>query len=103
MGVFDTLPSMYTEEKWKELQAKKRCDLNFEDLYWLSRFDPKNQDGHNLQNLIESKIEAVRTDLIGVISPMQVQVGHLSNKMTSFDKHMARFRNEVANINNLRN
>ena len=56
-----------------------------------------------MQNLIESKIEAVRTDLIGVISPMQVQVGHLSNKMTSFDKHMARFRNEVANINNLRN
>ena len=40
MAVFDSLPSMYTQEKWTELQQKRRCDLNFEHLYWLSRFDP---------------------------------------------------------------
>lgn len=71
MEVFDSLPSMYTQDKWKELQEKRRCDLKFEELYWLSRFDPKNQDGHNLWKLIESKIESVRTDLQSVyISPM---------------------------------
>ena len=40
MSVFDSLPSMYTEEKWEELKEKKRSDLKFEHLYWLSRFEP---------------------------------------------------------------
>jgi len=48
MEVFNTLPSMYTEEKWAELKAKRRCDLNIEHLYWLSRFNPQNQDGYYL-------------------------------------------------------
>ena len=48
MEVFDSLPSMYTQEKWAQLQTKRRSDLNFEHLYWLSRFDPQNQDGYHL-------------------------------------------------------
>ena len=53
--------------------------------------------------MIDNKIQAVHTDLRSVINPMQVQVGQLSSKMTTFDRTMAKFRNEVANINNLRN
>ena len=92
MEVCNTLPSMYTEEKWKELQAKQRSELSFEHLYWLSRFDPKNQDGHTLWKTIEDRIEAVRTDLLSVyISPMQKQATLLSAKMTTFDRKMAKF------------
>lgn len=53
MEVFNTLPSMYTEERWAELKAKRRCDLNIEHLFWLSRFNPQNQDGYHLQNKID--------------------------------------------------
>ena len=77
MEVFNTIPSMYTEKKWQELQAKRRCDLNFEHLYWLSRFDPQNQDGHHLQNLINSKIGACRDNLRSIVIPMESRVSKI--------------------------
>ena len=102
MSVFETLPSKYTEERWKELKAKKRNELSLEHLYWLSRFEPKNQDGYHLETLIDNKIKALNTDLCSVIDPMQKQVDTLSGKMTAFDKSMVKFRKEVSNINGLR-
>lgn len=102
MSVFDSLPSMYTEEKWEELKEKKRSDLKFEHLYWLSRFEPQNRDGYFLEKLINFKIDACRTHCLQVINPMQTAVVKLGTKMTSFDETMSKFRNEVANIMKLR-
>ena len=102
MSVFDTLPSMYTEERWAELKEKKRSDLKFENLYWLSRFEPQNRDGFFMEKLINFKIEACRDHVLQVVHPMQTSVSKLGTKMTSFDETVSKFRNEVANIMKLR-
>ena len=102
MEVFDTLPSMYTQEKWAQLQTKRRCDLNFEHLYWLSRFDPQNQDGYHLQNLIDTKIGTCRDGLKSIIIPVETKVGKLSIRLSELDDSLGRFRNEVANTVKLR-
>ena len=70
MEVFDTLPSMYTPERWQELQAKRRSDLNFEHLYWLSRYDPKPTDGHHLDSNINAKVNASKESCMDLIKPM---------------------------------
>ena len=82
MEVFDTLPSMYTVKKWEELKAKKRSELNFEHLYWLSRFAPTNQDGHHLNKLIDSKIDALRTNLFDHVNPLKDSIRQVNGKMT---------------------
>jgi hypothetical protein len=63
MAVFETLPSMYTKEKFEDLQSKRRCDLTFEYLYWLSRFDPQAQDGHHLEDIIDRKVALAKADV----------------------------------------
>jgi len=102
MDVFNTLPSMYTKEKWDELQAYRRCDLSYEHLFWLSRFDPKPNDGHLLETLIDKKVEATQDMLNGKINPIQLQVSKQASKMQLFEQQMIKFRNEVANIGKLR-
>ena len=53
MEEFESLPSMYTKEKWAELNKTHRGKLAFENLYWLSRYDPKPNDGHLLERIID--------------------------------------------------
>ena len=60
MEVFNTLTSMYTKERWEELQAKRRGDLNFDHLYWVSRYDPRPNDGYHMDTLINAKVNASR-------------------------------------------
>lgn len=96
MEVFNTLPSMYTKERWEELQAKKRSDLSLEHLYWLSRYDPKPTDGHHLDMQIDEKIAKARDILNGKINPLQTTVFAVSKKLTLFQTTMADFRKEVS-------
>ena len=63
MAVFETLPSMYTKEKFEDLKSKRRCDLTFEYLYWLSRFDPEAQDGHHLEDIIDRTVALAKEDV----------------------------------------
>ena len=81
MEVFDTLPTMYTKEKWDELKDKRRVDLSFEHLYWLSRYDPKPTDGHHLDLTINAKVDAARDYLNAKVNPLQLTVGKMTASM----------------------
>lgn len=61
---------MYTKERWEELSKKRRKDLPFEHLFWLSRYDPKPTDGRLLEELIDRKVQQTKTSLDKAINPM---------------------------------
>ena len=82
MEVFDSLPSMYTKERWEELQKQRRNNLKFEYLYWLSRYDPKPSDGHILESIIDYKIEDAKTLLSKSINPLQPLISRLSQTVS---------------------
>lgn len=102
MEVFDSLPSMYTKDKWEALQKKRRCDLNFENLYWLSRYDPKPTDGHHLEDLINKKVYEARNKVMGTVNPLITNYKNLNYRLGQFSENMNTFRNEVVNISKLR-
>ena len=78
MEEFSSLPSMYTKEKWEELKKTHRGKLAFDNLYWLSRYDPKPNDGHLLERIIDQKIEKSKGTLEVKLDPLPTTVAKLA-------------------------